>query len=255
MRVLIASNYAETRAALPLLLASKDFFGELTESADEALSMLQLYDYDALILDHCLDDMSGASALGRLRESRIRTPCIFLAWPGAALDRRIAALDSGADDVLTVPFDSDELIARVRALVRRSKGHACSIIQVGNLSVNIDRRTADCSGMPVQLTGREYLLLELLAMRVGQTLSQEVLLAGMYGGMDEPEMKIIDVFVCKLRKKLKLASGGLNFIETVWGRGYRLREPEGCGEPPKHRPVGATAAAIREAAAAIEGAA
>ena len=126
---------------------------------------------------------------------------------------------------MTKPFHKDELVARIHAIVRRSKGHAQSVVITGDLSVNLDTKTVEISGARVRLTGKEYQMLELLSLRKGTTLTKEMFLNNLYGGMDEPEIKIIDVFICKLRKKLTNASGGKDYIETVWGRGYVLREP------------------------------
>jgi len=117
-------------------------------------------------------------------------------------------------------------VARIQAIVRRSKGHAQSVIRTGKLSVNLDTRTVEAGGEPLHLTGKEYGILELLSLRKGQTLTKEQFLNHLYGGIDEPELKIIDVFICKLRKKLGTATGGDSYIETVWGRGYVLRDPE-----------------------------
>ena len=99
------------------------------------------------------------------------------------------------------------------------------MIETGLLSVNLDTRTVEVESQPLHLTGKEYGILELLSLRKGTTLTKEMFLNHLYGGMDEPELKIIDVFVCKLRKKLASATGGDNYIETVWGRGYVLRDP------------------------------
>jgi two-component system cell cycle response regulator CtrA len=117
-------------------------------------------------------------------------------------------------------------VARIHAIVRRSKGHAQSIIQTGELRVNLDAKTVEVNGERVHLTGKEYQMLELLSLRKGTTLTKEMFLNHLYGGIDEPELKIIDVFICKLRKKLAAATGGQNYIETVWGRGYVLRDPK-----------------------------
>jgi two-component system cell cycle response regulator CtrA len=141
------------------------------------------------------------------------------------LDNKIKGLSVGADDYLTKPFDKRELIARIQAIVRRSKVHSDSVIKTGKLAVNLDTRAVKIEGQPLHLTGKEYGILELLSLRKGTTLTKEMFLNHLYGGMDEPELKIIDVFVCKLRKKLTAATGGENYIETVWGRGYVLREP------------------------------
>jgi two-component system cell cycle response regulator CtrA len=110
-------------------------------------------------------------------------------------------------------------------VVRRARGHSESVIRTGKLVVNLNARTVEVGGKPLHLTGKEYGILELLSLRKGTTLTKEMFLNHLYGGMDEPELKIIDVFVCKLRKKLATATGGENYIETVWGRGYVLRDP------------------------------
>jgi DNA-binding winged helix-turn-helix (wHTH) protein len=144
----------------------------------------------------------------------------------AGIEDKVRGLGFGADDYMTKPFHKDELVARIHAIVRRSKGHAQSVITTGDLVVNLDAKTVEVGGQRVHLTGKEYQMLELLSLRKGTTLTKEMFLNHLYGGMDEPELKIIDVFICKLRKKLDAASGGQNYIETVWGRGYVLREPE-----------------------------
>jgi two-component system cell cycle response regulator CtrA len=117
-------------------------------------------------------------------------------------------------------------VARIHAIVRRSKGHAQSVIQTGDLVVNLGTKKVEVNGARVHLTGKEYQMLELLSLRKGTTLTKEMFLNHLYGGLDELEVKIIDVFICELRKKLANASSnGKDYIETVWGRGYVLREP------------------------------
>ena len=154
----------------------------------------------------------------------LKTPILILTGL-AGIEDKVRGLGFGADDYMTKPFHKDELIARIHAIVRRSKGHAQSVIQTGELVVNLDTKTVEVSAQRVHLTGKEYQMLELLSLRKGTTLTKEMFLNHLYGGMDEPELKIIDVFVCKLRKKLSQSTGGENYIETVWGRGYVLREP------------------------------
>jgi len=149
-----------------------------------------------------------------------------LILPGlSALDNKVKGLGFGADDYLTKPFEKRELIARIQAIIRRSKGHAHSVIQTGRLTIDLETRTVEVDAKPLHLTGKEYGVLELLSLRKGTTLTKEMFLNHLYGGMDEPELKIIDVFICKLRKKLSQATGDENYIETVWGRGYVLRDP------------------------------
>ena len=178
------------------------------------------------------DLIDGYEVLRRMRAAKIDTPILILSGL-SGLDDKLKGLGFGADDYLTKPFDKRELVARIQAIVRRSKGHSESIIRTGKIAVNLDARTVEVEGQPLHLTGKEYGILELLSLRKGTTLTKEMFLNHLYGGMDEPELKIIDVFVCKLRKKLANATGGDNYIETVWGRGYMLRDPEMASEKVK----------------------
>ena len=184
---------------------------------------------DIILLDLNLPDMSGYEVLRTLRVAKVQTPILILSGL-AGIEDKVKGLGFGADDYMTKPFHKDELIARIHAIVRRSKGHSQSVINTGDLVVNLDTKTVEVTGQRVHLTGKEYQMLELLSLRKGTTLTKEMFLNHLYGGMDEPELKIIDVFICKLRKKLDAASGGQNYIETVWGRGYVLCEPEDLRE-------------------------
>jgi two-component system cell cycle response regulator CtrA len=206
------------------MLKSENFIVDSTDLGEDGLEIGKLYDYDIILLDLMLPDIDGYEVLRRLRQARVNTPILILSGL-SELDNKIKGLGFGADDYLTKPFDKRELIARIQAIVRRSKGHSDSVIKTGKLSVNLDTRVVEVESQPLHLTGKEYGILELLSLRKGTTLTKEMFLNHLYGGMDEPELKIIDVFVCKLRKKLASATGGDNYIETVWGRGYVLRDP------------------------------
>jgi two-component system cell cycle response regulator CtrA len=214
------------------MLKAEGYIVDSTNLGEDGLEIGKLYDYDIILLDLMLPDIDGYEVLRRLRSSRVNTPILILSGL-SELDSKIKGLGFGADDYLTKPFDRRELIARIQAIVRRSKGHSDSVIKTGKLVVNLDTRTVEVSGQPLHLTGKEYGILELLSLRKGTTLTKEMFLNHLYGGMDEPELKIIDVFVCKLRKKLSQSTGGDNYIETVWGRGYVLRDPDMAGQPVK----------------------
>ena len=224
MRILLIEDDSATAQSIQLMLKSEGYICDTTDLGEDGLEIGKLYDYDIMILDLMLPDIDGYEVVRRLREARVETPILILSGLNEA-DNKIKGLGIGADDYLTKPFDKRELIARVQAIVRRSKGHADSVIKTGKLEVNLDARTVEVDAKPVHLTGKEYGILELLSLRKGTTLTKEMFLNHLYGGMDEPELKIIDVFVCKLRKKLSQASLGENYIETVWGRGYVLRDP------------------------------
>ncbi|MEO3433819.1 response regulator transcription factor [Inquilinus sp. CAU 1745] len=242
MRVLLVEDDSATSKSIELMLQSEGFVIDTTDLGEDGLEIGKLYDYDIIILDLMLPDMDGYEVLRRLRAARVETPILILSGL-TELDNKIKGLGFGADDYLTKPFDKRELIARIHAIVRRSKGHSDSVIRTGRLTVNLDTRTVEVDSQPLHLTGKEYGILELLSLRKGTTLTKEMFLNHLYGGMDEPELKIIDVFVCKLRKKLGNATDGANYIETVWGRGYVLRDPQGEGaviedEPARKRAAG-----------------
>jgi two-component system cell cycle response regulator CtrA len=225
MRVLLVEDDPSTAKAIELSLASEGIICDTTELGEEGLEIGKLYDYDIIILDLMLPDIDGYEVLRRLRAAKINTPILILSGLSGP-DQKIKGLGYGADDYLTKPFNKGELIARIQAIVRRSKGHSESIIRCGKLTVNLDNRSVEIDSRSLHLTSKEYGILELLSLRKGSTLTKEMFLNHLYGGIDEPELKIIDVFVCKLRKKLEDASGGENYIETVWGRGYKLRDDE-----------------------------
>lgn len=224
MRILLVEDDASTARSIELMLKAESWIVDVTDQGEDGLEIGQLYDYDLILLDIMLPDMDGYEVLRRLRQARVRTPILILSGL-AELDAKIKGLGFGADDYVTKPFDRRELVARIQAIVRRSKGHSDSVIRTGKLTVNLDTRSVEVEGQPIHLTGKEYGILELLSLRKGTTLTKEMFLNHLYNGMDEPELKIIDVFICKLRKKLSSATHGDNYIETVWGRGYVLRDP------------------------------
>jgi len=225
MRILLVEDDPTTSRSIELMLTHANLNVYCTDMGEDGIDLAKLYDYDLILLDLNLPDMSGHEVLRQVRQARVETPILILSGADDT-ENKLKGFGFGADDYLTKPFHREELVARIHAIIRRSKGHSQSVIKTGRVSVNLDAKTVDVEGKSVHLTGKEYQMLELLSLRKGTTLTKEMFLNHLYGGMDEPELKIIDVFICKLRKKLDAASGGQNYIETVWGRGYVLREPE-----------------------------
>jgi len=237
MRVLLVEDDLTAARGISLMLKSGGAVVDEADTGQEALELLRHYDYDIVVLDLMLPDMEGYEVVRRMRATRIEVPVLIL----SGLSRpqaKVKGLGVGADDFITKPFDKGELVARMQAIVRRSKGFSQPSLRVGNLRLNLDSREVLVGDNQVHLTGKEYAILELLVLRKGMVLTKEAFLNHLYGGMDEPEMKIIDVFICKLRKKLQTA-GADNLIGTVWGRGYMLRDPNGTTLPeivPAERP-------------------
>ena len=225
MRVLLVEDDPTTSKSIELMLTHANLNVYTTDLGEEGIDLAKLYDYDLILLDLGLPDMNGHEVLRQLRLSRVDTPILILSGE-ADTENKIKGFGFGADDYLTKPFHREELVARIHAIIRRSKGHSQSVIRTGKVNVNLDAKTVEVGGRTVHLTGKEYQMLELLSLRKGTTPTKEMFLNHLYGGMDEPELKIIDVFICKLRKKLSEATDGDNHIETVWGRGYVLRDPE-----------------------------
>ncbi len=228
MRVLLIEDDQSTAKSIELMLKSDGYVVDATDMGEDGLEIGKLYEYDIIILDLMLPDLDGYEVLKRLRAAKVETPILILSGL-SELDSKLKGLGFGADDYLTKPFDKRELMARIQAIVRRSKGHAQSVIKTGPITVNLDARTVEVDSKQLHLTSKEYGIIELLSLRKGSTLTKEMFLNHLYGGMDEPEVKIIDVFICKLRKKIeKITPDGGSCIETVWGRGYVLRDPAGA---------------------------
>jgi two-component system cell cycle response regulator CtrA len=227
MRILLVEDDPTTSRSIELMLTHANLNVYCTDMGEDGIDLAKLYDYDLILLDLNLPDMSGHEVLRQVRQARVETPILILSGADDT-ENKLKGFGFGADDYLTKPFHREELVARIHAIIRRSKGHSQSVIKTGRIAVNLDAKTVDVEGKTVHLTGKEYQMLELLSLRKGTTLTKEMFLNHLYGGMDEPELKIIDVFICKLRKKLAEATGGDNYIETVWGRGYVLRDPSGA---------------------------
>jgi two-component system, cell cycle response regulator CtrA len=225
MRVLLVEDDPCTARNISLMLRAAGFIVDHADGGQDALDLARRYDYDVILLDLILPDMEGYEIVRRMRAARLQTPVLIVSGVSRP-QAKVKGFAVGADDFMTKPFDGGELVARLQAIVRRSKGYSQPQLRVGELVLNLDSREVMVGSTQVHLTGKEYAILELLILRKGMVLTKEAFLNHLYGGMDEPEMKIIDVFICKLRKKLAVAGAG-NLIGTVWGRGYMIREPAG----------------------------
>lgn len=237
MRILLVEDDPATAQTIEAMLRKEDWVVDTTDMGEDGVEIGKLYEYDLAILDLMLPDMDGLDVLRQLRNAKVETPVLIFSGLTEPA-KKVQGLGIGADDYLTKPFNREELMARIQAIVRRSKGHSQPKVEVGTLTVHLEARTADVEGQPLHLTGKEYGVLELLALRKGTTLTKAQFINHLYGGMDEPELKIIDVFICKLRKKIANATGGEHYIETVWGRGYVLRETHAAADVPAKAAAG-----------------
>jgi len=223
VRVLLIEDDRMMARSIEMMLNASGFIVDKTDAGEDGIDLSGVYDYDLILLDLSLPDMSGLDVLRTLRRGRNETPIMILSGT-AQIDSKVKALSLGADDYMTKPFHKDELVARLRAVIRRSKGHAQSLITVGDMVIDLDAKVVHVNDQRIHLTGREYQTLELMALRKGKAITKDIFLSSLYGGMDEPGAKIVDVFICKLRKKLAPVTDGRHVIETVWGGGYVLRE-------------------------------
>ena len=223
MRILLIEDDKTVSQNISLILKRENMVVDASYLGEDGIEDARLYDYDLVLLDLVLPDMDGYEIVRRLRAMHISTPILVLSGLSTP-DKKVKALVSGADDYVTKPFDSRELVARINALVRRSKGFSENIIRTGGMEVNLNSKIVTIEGKTLRLTSKEYSLFELLALRKGTTINKEQFLNHLYGGMDEPEMKIIDVFLCKIRRKIEDISPKEEYIQTVWGRGYILKD-------------------------------
>lgn len=224
MRVLLIEDNPTTSRAIELMLTYANMNVFCAGDGAEGIDLGKLYDYDIILLHLGLPDMSGHEVLRQLRLARVQTPVVVVSG-STDIENKLKAFGFGADDYLTKPFHHEELVARILAIIRRSKGYSQSTIQTGQMTLNLDAKTVEVAGKQLHLTGREYQMLEIMSLRKGTTLTKEMFLNYLYADMDEPGLKIIDVFVCKIRKKIARATCGANYIQTVWGRGYILNDP------------------------------
>lgn len=225
MKVLIVEDDNLVAESISLALKKEGISSDIEAYGEEVIDLLKTYSYDLIILDLMLPDINGYDVLEKIRTAEDNIPVLILSGLQEA-DNKIKGLSSGADDYLVKPFNGSELIARVKAIIRRYCGYSTSIIKCGRLSIDLNAKIAYINKRQVKITNKEYEILELLALKKGRVMTKDMFFNHLYSGIDEPDFKIIDVFICKLRKKLSQESGGINFIETIWGRGYILRDPD-----------------------------
>jgi two-component system cell cycle response regulator CtrA len=179
MRVLLVEDDPTTSKSIEMMLTHANLNVYTTDLGEEGIDLAKLYDYDLILLDLGLPDMHGHEVLRQLRLARIATPILILSGADDT-ENKIRGFGFGADDYLTKPFHREELVARIHAIIRRSKGHSQSIIRTGKINVNLDAKTVDVAGQTVHLTGKEYQMLELLSLRKGTTLTKEMFLNHLY---------------------------------------------------------------------------
>jgi two-component system, cell cycle response regulator CtrA len=222
MRVLLVEDDLTVAHGLSLILKSAGAVVEHAATGEDAIDLTRDYAYDIVLLDVILPDVRGYEVLRRMRTRGNDTPVLIL----SGLSRpqaKVKGLSLGADDFITKPFNTSELLARVQAITRRRKGYSQPTLQVAGIELNLDSREVAVNGRDVRLTSKEYAILELLVLRKGKLLTKAAFLNHLYNGTAEPERQIVDLYICRLRKKLALA-GVDNLIGTVWGHGYIIHE-------------------------------
>ncbi|MGA8534877.1 MAG: response regulator transcription factor [Candidatus Tumulicola sp.] len=221
MRILVVEDNLPIARAVRTMLEGQKFAASIVTDGRTGLDHLLGQTYDAAILDVGLPGMDGFSVARSARAEGVRTPILMLTARDA-VEERVAGLDCGADDYLVKPFVENELIARLRAILRRADRPLVSVIDVGRLHVDVGGRFASYDGKPLELGATEFRLLELLARNAGNALSRAQVLERIWDYDFDGSSNIVDVYVSQLRRKLKKL-GGEGVIETVWGVGYRLR--------------------------------
>ena len=220
MRVLLVENDVPYGTAIGVELKAEAVRVDIAESGDDALYLMRHYDFGLILLSMLLPDMGSTSLISRIRLAKHETPIIAIS---AAPQAQLKALAAGADDLVERDIDQAELAARIRAIVRRSRGFSQSKLHVGGVILGVEHQDIVANGVRVYFTKKELAILQLLVLRRNMIMTKEVILSQLYGGMDEPEIKIIDVSICKIRSKLSKA-GLPTVISTVWGRGYSVKD-------------------------------
>lgn len=213
MRILVIEDEPDLLRSLARALREEDYAVDTAADGEDAIYKAETWDYDAILLDVMLPKMDGWEVLKQLRRTR-RTPVLMLTARDAVRDR-VRGLDTGADDYLTKPFDLDEMLARLRALIRRGAGKAKSDIEIGPVSIDSAARKVLLKGREVPLTAREYSLVEFMALHRGEVVTRTMLYEHLFDENESSLSNLLDVHVSNVRKKL-----GQDFIVTRRGHGY-----------------------------------
>jgi two-component system, OmpR family, response regulator len=213
MRILVVEDEPRLLQTLAKALREEGYAVDTADAGDDGLYKAESWDYDAVVLDIMLPGLDGWQVLERLRQKK-KTPVLMLTARDTTRDR-VRGLDHGADDYLVKPFDLPELLARLRALIRRAAGHARSSIEIGNVLIDTGARTVTCGGERIPLTAREYAILEFLALHRGEVVTRSALYEHLFDESDDTLSNLMDVHIFNLRKKL-----GADLIATRRGQGY-----------------------------------
>lgn len=220
MKILSFETVLNKSDFLTAFLRSKLAIVDETNDSDEVLDLIKFYEYDAIVLRLSEERPGEVELIRKLRMAKVRAPIVAItrSMTEAA---RLRILQAGADDLIVNALSHEEVFMKIQNLIRRSRGFQDSSLCIGSVEINMNAKKIFAKGKAVTLTKKEYQIAEILALRKGAVLSKEAILDHLYGGLDEPNPKIIDVFICKIRKKLQ-SMGVDDFIETNWGRGYMV---------------------------------
>ena len=217
MRVLIVEDEPDLLRSLAQALREEGYAVDTADNGDDGLFNAEGTDYDAIILDVMLPGMDGWEILRRLRKTK-KTPVLMLTARDQTRDR-VKGLDNGADDYVVKPFDLEEIFARLRAIIRRSTNKTTNLVEIGDVKIDTAARNVFLMDKPVELTAREYSLVEFLALHRGEVVTRTQLYEHLFDENESSLSNLLDVHVCNVRKKI-----GKDFIQTRRGQGYLLEE-------------------------------
>ena len=224
MRLLVAEDEKDMNRLITRALEKEGYGVDSCFDGEEAMDYLESAEYDGVILDIMMPKMDGHQVLKKLRARGSNLPVLFLTARDSIAER-VAGLDMGADDYLIKPFDFDELLARVRAMMRKRSGHKTSVITIGDLKIDTGSHEVTRGDRSIELSSREYSILEYMAMHPGQVLSREQIETHVWNFDYSGGSNVVDVYISYLRKKID-GKENVKLIRTVWGTGWMIKEGE-----------------------------